>query len=83
MVYNLLDRISDCLQRRWELRSDHHDEGDFASRRKSCLEAASHLQIVLRDRCGVLSLRRANVFYEVRLVDLRRILGEFIEGGIP
>lgn len=41
------------------------------------MEAASHLQIILRDWRRVLSLRSAGLLYEVWLVDLRRLHGEF------
>lgn len=39
------------------------------------MEATGHIQILLRDRRRILSVRRANVRHEVWLVDLRRLPG--------
>lgn len=40
------------------------------------MEATGHIQVLLRDRRRILSVRRANVRHEVRLVDLRRLPGK-------
>ena len=44
------------------------------------VEAAGHLQVLVRDRRRVLPLRRADVRHEVRQLDLRRIPGKNEEG---
>jgi len=64
------------LQRRWQLRGDDYDESDTALHGKSRVETAGHLQILLRDKRRVLPVRRADVFHEVWILDLRRIHGE-------
>lgn len=64
------------LQRGRQLRGDDNDESHIALHGQSGVETAGHLQIVLRDQRRVLSVRRANVLHEVRVLDLRRIHGE-------
>lgn len=65
-----------CLQRRRQLRSDDNDKGHSALHGQSGVETSGHIQVVLRDRRRVLSVRRANVLHEIRIVDIRRIHGE-------
>lgn len=64
------------MQRRWQLRGDDNDESDTALHGKSRVETAGHLQILLRDKRRVLPVRRADVFHEVWILDVRRIHGE-------
>ena len=63
------------LQRGWQLRGDHNDQGDIASHGKGDVEATRHLQIILRNWRGVFSIRPTDVFHEVRIVDLRWLHG--------
>lgn len=65
-----------CLQRGRQLRGDYHDQSHTALHGQGGVETAGHIQIVLRDQRRVFPVRRADVFDEVRLVDLRRIHGE-------
>lgn len=67
---------NDCLQCRWKLRGDNNDKGHTTLYGKGGVETSSYLQIVLRNQRGVLSFRRANMFHEIRIVDVRRIHGE-------
>lgn len=64
------------LQRRRQLRGDDHDKSHTALHRQSDVETTSHLQIVLWNRRWILSVWRANVLHEIRIVDVRRIHGE-------
>lgn len=70
------------MQRRRQLRSDDNDESDTALHRESRVETAGHLQILLRDKRRVLPVRRADLFHEVWILDLRRIHGEKPPGGV-
>lgn len=65
-----------CLQRRWQLRGDDNDESNTALHWESRVETAGHLQILLRNKRRVLPIRRADVFHEVWIVDVRWIHGE-------
>lgn len=64
------------FQRRWQLWSDNNDKSNSSSHGQSGVETARHLQILLRNWCRVLSLRRADMFHEVRILDLRWLHGE-------
>lgn len=68
---------SNLFQRRRQLRGDHHDEGDPTTRRDSHVEAAGHLQVLLRDRRRVFPVRRADLLHEIRILDVRRQYGKY------
>jgi len=64
------------LQRRRKLRGDDYDESNTALHRKSRVEATGYLQIILRNKRRILPVRRADLFDEVWVLDVRRIHGE-------
>lgn len=64
------------LQRRRQLRGDDNDKSNIALHWESRVETTGHLQILLRNKRRVLPVRRANVFHEVWIVDVRWIHGE-------
>ena len=64
-----------CFQCRWRLHRDDDDESHLAPRREGRLEPAGHLQVLVRDRRRVLSLRPADLLPQVRKLDRRRVSG--------
>ena len=58
------------LQRGWELPHHHNDQGYSLSRWIGQVGAARDIQVLVRYRCPVLSVRRANLLAEVRKLDL-------------
>ena len=67
---------SAIFQRGWQLRGDARHQGDAVVQRPRGVEAACYLQVLVRDRRGVLPLRRADLRHEVRQLDIRRLPGE-------
>lgn len=70
---NNLTRVT--FQRRRKLRSNPDDESDTQIHRRSHVVTAGHLQVLLRDQRFVLSVRRAKLLHDVRLVDVQRTSG--------
>jgi len=64
------------LQRRRGVRGHHDDKGCASLQREGCLDSASDLQVIMRDRRQVLSVRPTDVLYEVRIMDIRWISGK-------
>jgi len=58
------------LQRGRGVRGYHDDKGCASLQRQGCLDSASDLQVILRDRRQVLPLRPTDVLYEVRIMDI-------------
>jgi len=71
-------KVCNVFQCRWELRSDHHDEGYSPSHWQSGLETSGYLQVFLWNRRWVLPIRRTDMLHEVWFLDLRRLPGLYI-----
>lgn len=66
------------LQCWWEFWGDIGYQSHSQLHGKSGVETTRYLQIVLRDRRWIFSVRRTNLRDEIRFVDLRRISGLYI-----
>lgn len=63
------------IQCRWKLRSDSNDKSGAQVHWRSLVDATGNLQIVLRDKRSVFSVRRTKLLHDVRLVDVQRTSG--------
>ncbi|GBM34796.1 hypothetical protein AVEN_7845-1 [Araneus ventricosus] len=64
-----------------ELRGDSGDESSTGQQGDNPVETSGYLQELLRDRRRILSIRRADLSHEIRLVDLRRVQGRSAAQG--
>ena len=67
--------MSQCWRK---LRSGYYDQGNSTLWRNGDVEAAGHLQILLRNRCRVLPVRPANLLHEIRFMDFGWQYGNFL-----
>lgn len=62
-------------QCRRKLRSNPDDKSGAQVHGRSVVDAAGHLQVLLRNQRPILSVRRAKLLHDVRFVDLQRSPG--------